>query len=203
MRIMRLYGKRAERPNWTLPFFAGLAAGIFCVYLNTDSFLAENGLLSRMSLERLGRLDLNENAFFFYVFGKRLGFVWLAAILATTFAGIVTTYLLVLWIGACGGVIAAVAVMRYGIKGFLLLAGGMMPQFLLYFPAFIMLADWCIKTCLRLYYPIVDYTEQQPEKSKKTETIGRFLFIHGVVIIGVILESYVNPEILLFVLKTL
>lgn len=199
--MMKIQWRRAERPNWALPFFAGLVAGAVFVYLNADVILTENGLLSQVNLERLGRIELNENAFFFYVLGKRIGLVWLAAILATTFAGIVTTYLIVLWAGVCGGVISAVAVMRYGVKGVLLLAGGMMPQFLLYVPAFLMLADWCMQTCMLLYYPVVDYTEMHSVKSKKMEVIGHFLFLHGVVIIGVILESYVNPNLMTELLK--
>ena len=199
--MRKIRWRRAEGPNWALPFFAGLVAGAAFVYLNTEMFLTETGFLSRLNLERLGRIDLNENAFFFYVLGKRLGLMWLSALLATTFAGIVTTYLLVLWTGICGGVIGMVAVMRYGIKGLLLLAGGMMPQFLFYVPAFLMLANWCIRICMQLYYPVNDYTEMHAAKSKKAENIGKFLGLHGVVIIGVFLESYVNPNLITELLK--
>ena len=198
---MKIQWKRAERPNWALPFFAGLLAGVFFVYLNTEAFLTENGFLSWMNLERMSRIELNENAFFLYVVGKRFGTIWLVAVLATTFAGIVTTYLFVLWIGVCGGVISTVAVMRYGMKGLLLLAGGMMPQFLFYVPAFLMLADWSMQTCMRLYYPVVDYTEIHGTKTKNNGMFWRFVMLHGVVIIGIILESYVNPNLMTELLK--
>ncbi len=202
MRATKIRWKRAERPNWALPFFAGLLAGIVLVYFNTEVFLSESGFLSRVSLERLGRVDVNESIFFLYVLRKRIGMLWLAAILSTTFAGIVTTYLFVLWAGVCGGVVAAVSVMRYGIKGFLLLAGGMMPHFLLYIPAFLLVADWCFQICTRLYYPVRDYTEVHTGSvSQRAGILGNFLLFHGVVIIGAIFESYVNPVLMSEILR--
>lgn len=195
MRLQKIRWKRAERPNWALPFFAGLLAGAVLVYMNADSFLTETGFLSRLGLERLSRMDLNENAFFFYTLRKRIGTLWFVAILATTFAGIFTTYLFVFWTGVCGGVVAAVSVMRYGIKGLLLIAGSMMPHFLCYIPAFLLLADWSFQTCVRLYYPVRDYTENG-QQQKKRRILGRLLMIHGIAIVGIILESYVNPGLM-------
>ena len=201
MRLTKIRWKRAERPNWALPFFAGLVAGTALVYLNTGVFLTEGGFLSRMSLSRLERVEITEGAFFFYVLCRRIGLIWLAAILSTTFAGIVTTYLFVMWTGVCGGVAAAVSIMRYGIKGFLLLAGGMMPHFLCYIPAFLMLADLCFQVCSKLYYPVRDYTENYEKKSAKTGILGNFLLIHMIAIVGAVLESYVNPGLMTELLR--
>ena len=91
--------------------------------------------------------------------------------------------------------VAAVSVMRYGMKGLLLIAGSMMPHFLCYIPAFLLLADWCFQTCVRLYYPVRDYTENV-QQQKKGKITGRFFMIHGIVIVGIILESYVNPGLM-------
>ncbi len=201
MKAMRIQWRRAERSNWALPFFAGLLAGAAFVYLNGDQLLTENGLLSWMGLERLRYFKINESAFFWYVLGKRLGLMWLVAVLATTFAGIVTTYLFVLWMGICGGVIGGAAIWRYGMKGFLLLAGGMMPHFLCYGPALFLLADWCMQIYMRLHYPVIDYTEIQGGGAKKSRLAGKILLVHGVVIIGVLLESYVNPSLMVELLK--
>lgn len=198
---MRIRWKRAGQPNWALPFFAGFFAGAALVYLNAGTFLTENGLLSRIRLERLSDARINENAFFLYVLGKRFKLIWLLIILATTFVGIVTTYLFALWMGVCGGVIGMAAVMRYGFKGVLLLAGGMLPHFVCYVPAFWMLADCCLQLCMRLHYPVVDYTEMHTDKGSRLALLGRFLLLHGVVIIGAVLESYVNPHLLIDLLK--
>ena len=195
MRLQKIRWKKAERPNWALPFFAGLLAGAIFVYMNADSFLMETGFLSQLSLERLSRMELNENAFFFYALRRRVGTLWLVAILSTTFVGIFTTYLFVFWTGICGGVVAAVSVMRYGMKGLLLIAGSMMPHFLCYIPAFLFFAVWCFQTCVRLYYPVRDYTENV-QQQKKGKITGRFFMIHGIVIVGIILESYVNPGLM-------
>lgn len=198
---MRIRWKRAEQPNWALPFFAGFLAGAALVYLNTEAFLTGNGLLSWSDLERLRYIEINENAFFFYALGKRLKLVWLLTILATTFVGIVTTYLFVLWAGVCGGVIGMAALQRYGLKGVWLLAGGMLPHFVCYVPAFWLLADCCMQLCMRLHYPVIDYTEMHAGKAPKAALLGRFLLLHGVVIIGAVLESYVNPHLLADLLK--
>ncbi len=201
MRLPRLRWKRAERPNWALPFFAGLLAGAAFVYLSPDAFLTEPGFLGKSSLDRVGRIELNEGLFFLYVLKKRIGTLWLTAILSTTFAGIVTTYLFVLWTGVCGGVVAAVAVMRYGVKGLLLLAGSMMPHFICYAPAFLMLADLGFSVCSRLYYPVRDYSEPYEQKPNRRKLLLRFLLLHGLVIAGTLLESYVNPNLMTELLK--
>ncbi|MCI8946119.1 MAG: stage II sporulation protein M [Lachnospiraceae bacterium] len=201
MRFTKIRWKRAERPNWALPFFAGLVAGAALVYMNAGIFITDMGFLSRMSLERFKRVELNENAFFFYALSKRMGPLWLAAMLSTTFAGIVTTYLFVMWLGVCMGVVASVSIMRYGIKGILLLAGSMVPHYLCYIPAFFMLADLCFRICTKLYYPVRDFTETYEEKTKNFGILGNFLMVHAVVIIGVVLESYVNPNVMSELLK--
>ena len=175
--------------------------GAVLVYLNTEVFITETGFLSRVGLERMKRMELNENAFFFYVLGKRIGPLWLAAILSTTFAGIVTTYLFVMWVGVCMGVVASVAMIRYGIKGILLLAGSLMPHYLCYIPAFFMLADLCFRMCARVYYPVKDYTKGGEEKSAGYGLLGNFLLLHGVLLVGAILESYVNPNVMAELLR--
>ncbi len=201
MRFTKLRWKRAERPNWALPFFAGLVAGAVLVSLNMGVFVTESGFLSRMGLAQMKRMELNENAFFFYVLRKRIGPLWLAAILSTTFAGIVTTYLFVMWVGVCMGVVASVAMIRYGIKGILLLAGSLMPHYLCYIPAFFMLADLCFRMCARLYYPVKDYTKNAQEQSGTYGILGNFLLLHGIFIVGAVLESFVNPHVMAELLR--
>lgn len=167
----------------------------------SDAFLSQSGFLSRQELMYLFENSVDRGAFFFYVLQKRLALVWLMAILSTTFAGIVTTYFFVLWVGACGGIMVSVCIMRYGFRGILLLAGGMMPQFCFYIPAFLLLAGWCFATCVRLYHPVQDYSVSQTEKEEKLKPMGGLLWIHGIVIVGAVLESYVNPGLVAELLK--
>jgi len=188
--------RRAEQPNIALPFFAGFFAGMVLLYVNADTMIYENGFLTLENLERLKLFEINRTVFFWHVLGKRMGMVWMPIVLAATFVGIITTYVYIFGIGICGGVIMATTVMRYGINGVLLLTGGLMPHFIVYIPAFCMLMNWCYGFSVRLYNPLIDYTDTHKKYEKNRTFLWKLFYIHIVVIIGAFLESYVNPNLL-------
>lgn len=190
----------AEQPHMALPFLAGLMAGVIYVYFRADSWSAQHQAVNTALLKRLGTMEIDTGMFFWYVLRKRLTALWMLAILATTFAGLVTIYLFVFWTGISAGIMAATLILQFGIKGGILFAGGLLPQYLCYIPAFLMMFAWCMKVYLRLYGgEYAGYAEERSGKGR--HLIPAVLIIHGVVITGVFLESYVNPNFITEILK--
>ena len=90
----------------------------------------------------------------------------------------------VLWYGISSGLFLAIVLMRYGVKGLLLLVAGMFPHYLIYVPALILV-----------------FHLSREKRTVSSKYILQLLVISSVVIIGCILECYVNPEIVEKILK--
>lgn len=190
----------AEQPHMALPFLAGIMAGVLFVYFQADSWNTQHQTANTALLRRLGTMELDTGQFFWYVLRKRLAVLWMMAILATTFAGMVTTYLFVFWAGISAGVMASTLVLQFGIKGGILFMGGLLPHYLCYIPALLMMFAWCMRVYLQLYGG--EYSRYQEEESGRyRHLIPAILIIHGVVITGAFLESYVNPNFMTEILK--
>ncbi len=200
---MRRYAGEADRYlYWLFVFAGGFVVGIFAMNLAKDFFLSDGGILNINALNRIKYLEVDGAALLRYVLGEKAKIFFLLVILSTTFAGIASSYGFVLWQGVLTGMFITAATIRYGMKGILLMIAGMFPQQLLLVPAWVMLLNWCCQLCCHFYYP---HKDCEPEYSNRKRYAVRkgvtFLWITGVVIIGSILECYVNPILITEVLK--
>ena len=192
--MSRRAGESERYINWLYLFAGGFVAGIFIMNIGKNFFLDNGGILNINALNRIKYLEVDGSALFRYVLKERAGGVFLLTIMATTFIGIAASYLFVLWQGALTGMFITAATIRYGMKGVLLMLAGMFPQQLLLVPAWVMLLNWCCQLCCKFYYPHKDYETGYRNKNSYLIRKGvMFLWIIGVVIIGSILECYVNP----------
>ena len=170
-----------------------------------ETLVTGTGFLNEEMLYQMKYAQIDVNKFFYYVLQKRTFLFVGLAILATTYLGLVTTYGACLWFGFAAGMFMAAASIRYGLKGILLLAGAFLPQYVFYVPAFWMLLNWCYQVCCMMYFPARVYSENENRyRSKKAFWVKyglQFLTLFLVVIIGICLESYVNPIFLTKILK--
>lgn len=183
--------KRTGASRWLLPFLTGFVAGVLLWNLGGKNFTEESGLLDEYTLGRIRTMELNHNAFFGYVLQKRTASLWLLALASSTFAGVYLLYTYAVWLGLAGGILLSAAVIRYGIKGMLLVITGCLPQYLFYLPAVLLMLNLGYSFCNSLYVRDGGYSG-----GKKTLLLRYgllFLMLHLVVIIGALLESYVNP----------
>lgn len=188
--------------KWLFLFLFGFILGIFIINCWKEQFLTQGSMLSGMALARLKYLEVNKNSFLIYVFKKRLSNIWMLALLSTTFFGILAVYGYVIWLGAGMGFLISAFVMQYGIKGILLFLASTFPQYLLYIPAMILLLTWGYQLTVRLYFPQKEAAGQYVNRQQAVvRFLLRLLIVHGVVIIGCLLESYVNPNIVTNILK--
>lgn len=192
-------------------FLAGFFLGIVIMNMGKSILLEKTGLLDEGTLYHMKYMTVNSNALFYYVLRQRLGTLLVMVVFATTYLGLAVELGVVLWYGLAGGLFLSALVIRYGLKGVLFAAAGTMPQYLLYVPAMILLLCWCENVCRSIYFRHTVYTENggygvRRENSllhKKTPIIQALLLgaIAVLVIMGCMLESYVNPFLLGGLLK--
>ena len=185
----------------------GFILGFFFMNIGKKALLENTGILSEYTLYQMKYATVDGSAFFWYVLQKRAGAAFLLAILSTTWLGMAATWTCALWLGASFGMLMMASIFRYGLKGILLVLVGIFPQGIIYFPAALLLLQWSYEFCLVMYFPhrIPAAMAQKEEITDKSVLLRKkgiqFLLLLGVVIIGCVMESYVNPKLMQGLLK--
>lgn len=183
-------------------FTIGLFLGILIVNVGYDSWIKDGSLLSTEMIARLKNSIPDGSGLFAYIIKRRLFTVCMLGLLATTIIGLPAVCVYICYIGLAAGCLLSVAVIRYGIRGLLLMAAGILPQGILLIPAYIALFLWVLSVN-RMLYSKNPYKEYYIKYSRQVY-LKKGLQIAGimaVVIIGCLLESYVNPKTLHLILK--
>ena len=97
----------------------------------------------------------------------------------------IAAVLFLVWTGISGGILISTAVISMGIKGSLLCTVGILPQFVFYVPAYLILIWYCYS------YPKSQWNRQKA------------VFAALAVSVGMILEIFVNPSLVRAFLSTL
>ncbi len=179
-------------------FLAGALLGILLINLGKAALLEHTGLLNEEALYHMKYMTVDGHTLFWYVLGIRVKHLLILAVLSTTYLGLAAVCSAVVGYGATAGMFLAVAMIRYGLKGVLLVITAVFPQCLLYVPGFFFLMVWCEQTCRFLYF------EKGARLGNKKFLLVKLLQCLGVmvvVIVGCVLESYVNPVIFKKMLK--
>lgn len=187
---------------WFTIFFISFLAGVLFMNLCSESFLNEEGIFNPVAMSRMKYMEVDHNSFFRYVLPMRIKPFLLLGLISTTCIGILAGYFCIVWQGLMTGMIITAALIRFGMKGLLLILAGVFPQQLLLIPAGIMMLSWCYQNCCFLYFPHKcmwpGYKSRQKQYLRQA---GVLLWIFGVVIIGCILECYVNPILISDLIK--
>ena len=198
--LQRFRRYRDEKLPITTLFVIGVFIGIVFVNIRKNYILNNMELFSAAKLYDLRECNVNREMLFYSCIRQRLGGALFVALMSSTYLGFVFCACAVLGCGLCAGTVLAIAVLRYGLKGVLLIAVGILPQFLIYIPAAFLLIRWGEKLYGWIYV----------EKKIKTETGERFLLprkllqLFGILVLfafGCAMEAYVNPGILQGLLK--
>lgn len=199
---MRQFFLRDYIKNAIRLFFLGIILGIVFVILNRSKLQTNIYLLNEEWILYMQTNQINEKSMFAYVLLKRLKELGMMVLLSTTIAGVVCLYGLVSIYGAGLGVLLAVSSFRYGVKGLMLVLAASFPQILVYLPVFLYIFHLCYLLCIKLYFPRKDYWKTG--SSMKVFWVKNIIYVSvslAVVIIGILLESYVNPKIFFSFLK--
>ena len=183
-------------------FMIGLFLGILLVNIRYDIWTGEDGLLNAEMMKRLQNSELNGNYLFGYIVKHRVSTVLVIGMLASTMIGLPIVCGYVCYLGISAGCILTVAVVRYGIRGLFFMAASIFPQGFLLIPGYFLLLQWGLD-CHRELYGRVDgldgrYLAGSQFIVRKGMTLLGILLI---IISGCVVESYVNPKIVHFILK--
>lgn len=201
-----LFTKRytsGQRIHLIYVFLFGFFMGVFFMNIWKSRLLTETGFLDEEMLYQLKYMQIDYHVFFLYVLKKRMTLFFMLLVFATTYLGVAVTYGSLIWFGFSSGMLMAAVLIRYGLKGILLICASMLPQYIIYVPVFWLLLNWSYEVCRILYFPARVYEENR-YRSRRTLIMTKgmqALVLLAVVIIGVLLESYVNPIILISLLK--
>lgn len=176
MKAVSSVKKRSMKDISFVPFFvlSMFMTMILCIIYKSELLLQTDVLSqSMLSLVKISRG--NKGSLFLYVLSERLWIIPLLFLFSTTYLGRAMAYISVMWFGVSMGTICSVAILRYGMTGFLLIILSLFPQYLLYIPVFVI----SIKLCGE---------ERIPDK----RFYMQFFVLEFVVIIGCLLETFLN-----------
>lgn len=164
-----------DRRYWVLIFAGvGFLLGILGILAGRQKIPGMDGMLNPDVINRMRYLELDRTALFWYCLRKRGGTALLLLLSVGLGMGGISACLFLFWSGASAGLLLTMLTLRYGIRGLLLFVASVLPQFLLYAPAALLLVFRCMGWQKR----------QHPS------------VLLAVVIIGCAMESYVNPTLL-------
>ncbi len=163
----------------------GFIIGIIYANLMSKDYIAAMGIFNEFFLSQYSQAEIDMAEYLWYVVRIRVMPAVLIAALGCTRLrkGVVALFLI--WTGFCGGMIMTAAVLKMGLKGLVLCLIALIPHLIFYTAGYLIL----------LWY-LFTYPESRWNLSKM---ISMGLFI----IVGILLECYVNPIIMELFIKTL
>ena len=173
------------RKQLLLFFMPGFILGILYMNLFAKRYMAEVGIFSDYFLNQFGSVEIVIDEYIWYLL--RLRVLPFLALLGVAFTKLrkAAAVLFMVWTGISSGILISSAVLELGIKGSFLCIVGILPQFIFYIPAYLVLIWYC---CV---YP------QNRWNYQKT------VFAAVMMAVGLILEAYVNRILVKAFLQTL
>ncbi len=163
-----------------LPLFVGsVVLAMIFTFMQKSELLLHSEVLSEEALGFLCQRIGDSKALFLYVLKERFWVLLVLFLLSGTYLASICIYGTVIWYGTGFGVLLAIALMRYGVLGIVILFVAGVPQYLLYVPALMIALQLC---------------KEKREMSRKV--FLQFGLLETVVIIGCFLESYVNLKLI-------
>lgn len=185
--------ERKQYLLFLLIFIGSFLAGTVFMNMARGPLLTETGILNPASLERLRFLQVDNQGLFFYVLQKRGMMAAMLCLLSATFLSLTAVYSFIVLKGAMGGMLLTAAMMRYGMKGMLFIVVSLFPQQFLLIPAWGMLLEWCVMNRYRSKNHDIFYSSRR--------NMLLLLWAALVLLIGSVLECYVNPILISELLK--
>ena len=145
-------------------------------------------------------MTVDSGALFYYVLWLRMKTVLILIVFATTYLGMAVCAGATVWYGFSVGAFTSALMMQYGLKGIVFGVLSVFPQMLLYVPAAAALLRWCVQLNRFIYFQR-EQTSEVEKKAPLSRRIVRLLGILGLVVLGCLAESFINPEIMEWLLN--
>ena len=173
--------------------------GIFAANLMGQESISNAGILNDYFIGKFQYSQINGENLFFYIIGERIPMLILLLLLVFSSLGVICGVLVLGWQGFSIGFMLSTGIAKYGIKGMLLVLGGLFPQYLIYLPVYIFYCYLAIFLRQRLYGEGKMVSSDQ--KYVYSAGLLAMIVLLLIYITGIFLESYINPIILKNILK--
>ncbi len=183
---LRLPEKNFWRNRWVLSFMGGLFFGLVYAIAFGRDYLENVGFASDVFQIRYLEEEIDKNILFPYLLKGRGFSYFIVWIIGSSFLGAFMLYAVLGWVGFSVGVYVVAAAVKYGLGGIFFFLATLFPQGLFYIPAF----------GLVLWYSYKNY-------GRKDVFLYFVVFVIGLLLLfmGILTESYVNPQIIKNMLK--
>lgn len=156
-------------------FVPGFLFGVIYMNLVVKKYGAETGIFSDLFLSKFSSVQIDVWSYLPYLLRLRLMPVIALAVLSFTRFRKAAAVAFLIWTGFTGGIALSFAADGLGLKGSLLCAVSVLPQFLFYVPACVILLWYCLSA------PRTRWNRQKT------------VFLIATMAAGILLELYVNP----------
>lgn len=163
----------------------GFLCGILYVNFAAGRYLADTGIFSEYFLKQYESANLVAREYIFYLAGIRIVPFLAVTGLSFTRGRKAAAVGFLMWTGFSAGMLLAMAVLSMGMKGVILCVVGVLPHFLLYVPAYVVVLWYALN------YPQCRWNRQKT------------VFVVITMLMGMILEGYVSPVFMKLFLGTL
>lgn len=182
----------------TYLFFISFLAGVLVANFLGAALGKDTGAMGEYYINRYLYTDISGRELFVYLFYQRVPKVFLLFLLSAGI-GIWVIYGYVFYLGFSIGMLSVISIISYGIKGVLLMWGFLFPQWIFYIPV---LFFW--------YGFLREKQKGRRELYAGEKKMGKraeyLMFAAGglmLMICGIFLESYVNPQILRSIIRNI
>ena len=166
-------------------------SGVLTIALWQENWLVSEKILEQDFICRINEFCIDKRALFFLCLEKRLGAFFLLFLLAfssvNVWANIFFSFLNGLYMGS----IIELMSMRYGIQGILMYMLLVLPHGFFYTVGYLKLGCWCLKIEKSIYEEL----RKKEAKVRYFKNKGSLIAALVWVLLGVVLESYVNLKI--------
>ena len=183
----------------TIIFFLFFLFGIVITILWQNWYGNQVEILSGGAMEEIANMTWNYKILFYQCLLKRVSVVIIIPLITLTGIGLWAIRLYTAWFSFSMGALMEALTLQYGISGLLLFVVGIFPHYFFYIPAYILL----FRVCYLINSDMRQGRKYDPRGRVKSnlEKVKALCIILGVVIIGTIFESYVNPYLLRYFSK--
>ncbi len=171
----------------------GFMIGVLTMSLWQENCFIKDGVLGQEFIYQIKDLNIDKRALFFLCLGKRLRAFFILFLLAFSSVNVAINIIFFFLSGLYIGSVLELFAIRYGIQGILMYLSFALPQGIFYILGFLSIGCWC----LNLEKIPVTIGKRKVEKLRSFTDKRRLGFALILILIGILLESYVNSEIFL------
>lgn len=179
--------KCQSRQQLLVVFLFGLVAGSLAGNYLTAGGITDQGALTRYYIKQLQYVTPDIHALLWQVGCSRMIVFASVCLFAVLLRGRYVHSCFAAWSGFSYGYFCVLLIRCFAVKGLLIGAAALFPQFLIYVPLWLVLVEWSS------HYRLRDYG--------RNFAVGGLLVIG--LVVGILLESYINPPLLQKILKIL